>query len=32
MEQACMTGVAVLMGQTAMEEGREVKWPEGFKI
>jgi len=32
MEQACRSGVAVLMGQTAMEQGREVTWPEEFKI
>ena len=32
MEQACQAGVCVLMGQTAMEQGREVTWPEGFKI
>jgi predicted dehydrogenase len=32
MEQACRSGVAVLMGQTAMEQEREVKWPENFKI
>ncbi len=32
MEQACRSGVAVLMGQTAMEERREVAWPEGFRI
>ncbi len=32
MEQACRSGVCVLMGQTAMEEGREVVWPEGFRI
>lgn len=32
MEQACRAGVCVLMGQTAMEEGREVLWPEGFKV
>jgi predicted dehydrogenase len=32
MEQACRCGVAVLMGQTAMEQGREVAWPEDFKI
>ena len=32
MEQACRSGVTVLMGQMAMEQGREVIWPEGFKI
>ena len=32
MEQACRSGVAVLMGQTAMEQGGEVAWPEDFKI
>jgi predicted dehydrogenase len=32
MEQACHSGVAVLMGQMAMEQGREVTWPEDFKI
>lgn len=32
MEQACLSGVAVLMGQTAMEQGREVTWPSDFKI
>jgi hypothetical protein len=32
MEQACHAGVCVLMGQTAMEQGREITWPEDFKI
>ena len=32
MEQACHSGVCVLMGQTAMEQNREVLWPEGFRI
>jgi predicted dehydrogenase len=32
MEQACHSGVSVLMGQTAMEQNREVTWPEGFRI
>jgi predicted dehydrogenase len=32
MEQACRSGVAVLMGQMAMEQGREVTWPKDFKI
>jgi len=32
MEQACRSGVAVLMGQMAMEQAREVAWPENFKI
>jgi len=32
MEQACHAGIAALMGQTAMEQGREVTWPEGFRI
>lgn len=31
MEQACRSGVCVLMGQAAMEEGREISWPEGFR-
>jgi hypothetical protein len=32
MEQACHAGVCVLMGQAAMEQNREVTWPEGFRI
>lgn len=32
MEQACHSGVCVLMGQTAMEQNREVAWPEDFRI
>jgi predicted dehydrogenase len=32
MEQACFSGVAVLMGQTAMEQNREVSWPSDFKV
>jgi predicted dehydrogenase len=32
MEHACRSGVAVLMGQMAMEQGREIAWPEGFRI
>jgi hypothetical protein len=32
MEQACYSGVCVLMDQTAMEQNREVTWPEGFRI
>lgn len=32
MEQACRSGVSVLMGQAAMEQRREITWPEGFRI
>lgn len=32
MEQACQSGVCVLMGETAMEQQREISWPEGFRI
>jgi len=32
MEQACGAGVAVLMGQTAMEQRQPVAWPEGFRV
>ena len=32
MEQACRSGVSVLMGQTAMEQQKEIAWPEGFRI
>jgi predicted dehydrogenase len=32
MEQACRSGVCVLMGQFAMEQQREIAWPEGFRI
>jgi len=31
MEQACRSGVCVLMGQAAMEQGKEIVWPEGFR-
>lgn len=30
-EQACQSGVAVLMGQAAMEQRKEIQWPEGFR-
>jgi len=32
MEQACRAGVCVLMGQAAMEQQREIAWPEGFRV
>lgn len=32
MEQACRAGVCVLMGQQAMEQQREIAWPEGFRV
>lgn len=32
MEQACRAGVCVLMGQQAMEEQREIVWPEVFRV
>jgi len=32
MEQACRSGVCVLMGQAAMEQQKEITWPEGFRI
>ncbi|MDE3148641.1 MAG: gfo/Idh/MocA family oxidoreductase, partial [Acidobacteriota bacterium] len=32
MEQACRAGVCVLMGETAMEQQKEIAWPEEFKI
>lgn len=32
MEQACRAGVCVLMGETAMEQQKEIAWPEGFRI
>jgi hypothetical protein len=31
MEQACRAGVCVLMGQAAMEQQKEIAWPEGFR-
>ncbi len=31
MEQACRAGVSVLMGHAAMEQQREIQWPEGFR-
>jgi predicted dehydrogenase len=31
MEQACRAGVSVLMGHNAMEEQKEIAWPEGFR-
>lgn len=31
MEQACYSAVAVCMGQQAMEQGKEVPWPTGFR-
>lgn len=31
-EHAYRGGVASLMGQFAMEQGREIKWPEGIEI
>ena len=32
MEQACRAGVCVLMGETAMEQQKEIAWPEEFRI
>jgi len=32
MEQACRTGVSVLMGQASMEQQQEIAWPEGFRV
>ncbi|MGC9224954.1 MAG: Gfo/Idh/MocA family protein [Terracidiphilus sp.] len=31
MEQACRAGVSVLMGHNAMEQQKEIAWPEGFR-
>jgi hypothetical protein len=31
MQHACRSGVAVLMGQAAMEQQKEIAWPEGFR-
>jgi predicted dehydrogenase len=31
-EHACHAGVAVIMGQTAMDQGGEVTWPKDFVI
>jgi hypothetical protein len=32
MEQACRSAVAVLMGESSMEQQREIAWPEGFRV
>lgn len=32
MEQACQSGVSVLMGHAAMEQQQEIAWPEGFRV
>jgi predicted dehydrogenase len=31
-EHACLSGVATLMGQIAMEQNREVLWPKDFRV
>ena len=31
-EYACYSGVAVLLGQFAMEQGREIAWPRDFTL
>jgi predicted dehydrogenase len=31
MEQACRSGVSVLMGHASMEQQQEIAWPEGFR-
>ena len=32
LEHACYSGVGVLMGQFAMEQGREITWPQDFTL
>jgi predicted dehydrogenase len=32
MEQGCRSAVAVLMGESSMEQQRESAWPEGFRV
>lgn len=32
MEQACQSGVCVLMGDAAMDQQQEIAWPETFRV